>query len=89
MSTLNKVGYLRTNKTPIRSRVCRSVFANGDDEDWSGIIGDAIDKGILPADLYMKDLVGFNERGSKFQGTVKEFLDHELRAKRPKKRRGK
>ena len=42
MSTLNKVGYLRTNKTPIRSRVCRSVFANGDDEDWSDIIGDAI-----------------------------------------------
>jgi len=86
---MNKVGYLRTNKTPVRNRICRSVFANGNDEDWSDVIGDAIDKGILPADLYMKDLVRFNERGSKFQGTVKEFLDHELRAQRPKKRRGK
>ena len=86
---MNKVGYLRTNKTPVRNRICRSVFANGDDEDWSDIIGDAIGKGILPADLYMKDLVRFNERGSKFQGTVKEFLDHELRAQRPKKTRGK
>ena len=86
---MNKVGYLRTNKTPIRNRICRSVFANGDDEDWSEIIGDAIDKGILPTDLYMKDLVAFNERGSAFQGTVKEFLASELRSKQPKRKRAK
>ena len=86
---MNKVGYLRTIKTPIRNRVCRSVFANGNDEDWSDIIGEAIDKGVLPTDLYMKDLVAFNERGSAFQGTVKEFLDNELRAKQPKRKRAK
>ncbi len=50
------------------------MFANGDDEDWLDIIGDAIDKKILPTDLYMKDLVAFNERGAAFQGTVKEVL---------------
>ncbi len=86
---MNKVGYLRTNKTPVRNRICRSVFANGDDEDWSQIIGDAIDKKILPTDLYMKDLVAFNERGSSCQGTVKEFIASELRSKQPKRKRSK
>ena len=85
---MNRVGHLRTNKTPVHNRICRSVFANGDDEDWLDIIGDAIDKKILPTDLYMKDLVAFNERGAAFQGTVKEFLKHELHSKQPKRRRG-
>ncbi len=86
---MSKVGHLRTNKTPVRSRICRSVFANGDDEDWSAIIGDAIGKGILPEELYMRDLVSFNKRGSTFQGTVREFLANELRAKQPKRKRAK
>lgn len=83
-----KVGYLRTNKTPIKNRVCRSVYSNGTDEEWAQVIDSAVKQGSLPNEMYMKDIADFNQRGAAYGGTVKEFLASELRPKRTKRRRG-
>lgn len=60
-------------KQPIEDRVCRSVYQN--DNDWSEVQAIALQKGILdPDNLWFHDIARFNEMGSGFPGTVKEFL---------------
>jgi hypothetical protein len=60
-------------KQPIGDRVCRSVYQS--DTDWSEVQAMALQKGILDPDkLWLNDIARFNEMGSGFPGTVKEFL---------------
>jgi hypothetical protein len=60
-------------KQPIGDRVCRSVYQS--DTDWSEVQAMALQKGILDPDkLWLHDIARFNEMGSGFPGTVKEFL---------------
>jgi len=72
---MNKVGYLRTNKAPIWDRICRSVYANGDNDEWQEVIAEAMAQGILdPEAVYWCDIVEFNEAASHYAGTVNSFL---------------
>jgi hypothetical protein len=60
-------------KQPIGDRICRSVYQS--DTDWSEVQAMALQKGILDPDkLWLNDIARFNEMGSGFPGTVKEFL---------------
>ena len=60
-------------KHPSGDRVCRSVYQS--DTDWSEVQAMALQKGILDPDkLWLNDIARFNEMGSGFPGTVKEFL---------------
>lgn len=63
-------------RKPIWDRVCRSVFSNGTDDEWNQIVEAATAQGSLPEELYMKDLVEFNKKGSNFSGTVNQFLNN-------------
>ena len=67
--------YPKSFRKPIWDRVCRSVFANGTDDEWNQIIEAATNQGLLPEELYLKDLIEFNEKGSNFSGTVNQFLN--------------
>ena len=58
----------------IWDRVARSALVNCSDDDWLQVISMAQHVGVLPYQLYMRDLVAFNERASQFDGTVTEFL---------------
>lgn len=60
-------------KQPIGDRICRSVYQN--DADWAEVQGMAFQRGILDPDhCWFGDISKFNEQGSGFPGTVKEFL---------------
>lgn len=60
-------------KQPVQDRICRSVYQNND--DWAEVQGIAFQKGILdPDNCWAGDIAKFNEMGSGFAGTVKEFL---------------
>jgi hypothetical protein len=58
----------------IWDRVARSALVNCSDDDWQQVISMAQHVGALPYQLYMRDLVAFNERASQFDGSVSEFL---------------
>ena len=58
----------------IWDRVARSALVNCSDDDWQQVVSMAQHVGILPYHLYMRDLVAFNERAAKFDGSVSEFL---------------
>lgn len=64
-----------TRRVPVMDRIARSALVNCNDDEWWLIIEAAQDRGILPVDLYMRDLTDFNERAANHAGTVREFLD--------------
>jgi len=43
-------------------------------EEWLAVINEAQDRGIIPRETLMRDIVAFNERASEFDGTVRELL---------------
>lgn len=63
-----------TRRVRIWDRIARSALVNCSDDDWQQVISMAQHVGVLPYQLYMRDLVAFNERASKFEGSVSEFL---------------
>jgi hypothetical protein len=63
-----------TRKVRIWDRVARSALVNCPDDDWQQVVSMAQHVGILPYELYMRDLAAFNEEAAKFQGSVSEFL---------------
>lgn len=63
-----------TRKVRIWDRVARSALVNCSDDDWQQVVSMAQHIGILPYELYMRDLAAFNEEAAKFRGSVSEFL---------------
>jgi hypothetical protein len=63
-----------TRRVRIWDRVARSALVNCSDDDWQQVISMAQHVGALPYQLYMRDLVAFNERASQFDGSVSELL---------------
>jgi hypothetical protein len=61
-------------KVRIWDRTARSALVNCSDDDWQQVVGMAQHLGVLPYELYMRDLVAFNERASRYGGKVSDFL---------------
>jgi hypothetical protein len=70
----NRVFKFDNRRVRIWERVSRSALVNCSDDDWQQVISMAQHVGVLPYQLYMRDLVAFNERAAKFNGSVSEFL---------------
>ena len=75
----NRVTKIDTSKKDVMDRVCRSALVNCTDEEWLRVIDVAQEAGILPEELFLNDVADFNERASKFGGTVKQFIAREAR----------
>ena len=71
---IERVVKFDNRRVRIWDRVARSALVNCSDDDWQQVVSMAQHVGILPYELYMRDLVAFNEEAAKFQGSVIEFL---------------
>ena len=69
----NRVVKMNPRKS-VWDRVARSALVLCSNEEWLEVIAEAQDRGIIPRDTFMRDIVAFNERASQFDGTVREFL---------------
>ena len=69
----NRVVKMKPRKS-VWDRVARSALVLCSNEEWLEVIAEAQDRGIIPRDTFMRDIVAFNERASQFDGTVREFL---------------
>ena len=69
----NRVVKMKPRKS-VWDRVARSALVLCSNEEWLEVIAEAQDRGIIPRDTFMRDIVAFNERASQFDGTVSEFL---------------
>lgn len=69
-----RVVYFDNRRVRIWDRVARSALVNCSEDDWQQVISMAQHVGVLPYQLYMRDLVAFNKRASQFEGSVSEFL---------------
>jgi hypothetical protein len=75
----NRVIKIDASKKDVMDRVCRSALVNCTDEEWHRVIDVAQEAGVLPEELFLTDIANFNERASKFGGTVKQFIAREAR----------
>ena len=69
----NRVVKMKPRK-PVWDRVARSALVLCSNEEWLAVINEAQDRGIIPRETLMRDIVAFNERASEFDGTVRELL---------------
>lgn len=69
----NRVVKMKPRKS-VWDRVARSALVLCSNEEWLEVIAEAQDRGIIPRDTFMRDIIAFNERASQFDGTVSEFL---------------
>ena len=69
----NRVVKIKPRKS-VWDRVARSALVLCSNEEWLEVIAEAQDRGIIPRETFMRDIVAFNERASQFDGTVSEFL---------------
>ena len=74
LKQMERVVQFDTRKVRIWDRVARSALVNCSDDDWQQVVGMAQHLGVLPYELYMRDLVAFNERASRYGGKVSDFL---------------
>ena len=71
----NRVVKLKPRK-PVWDRVARSALVNCTDNEWLEVIVEAQDRGFLsPNGSWMRDIVAFNDAASKFDGTVRGFIE--------------
>ena len=75
----NRVVKIDTSKKDVMDRVCRSALVNCTDEEWHRVIDVAQEAGVLPEELFLSDIVTFNERAAGYGGTVKAFIDREAK----------
>lgn len=64
-----------TPRKPVWDRVARSALTNCTHDEWLSVINESQSRGILPIDLLWCDVVEFNDKASKFEGTVIEFIE--------------
>lgn len=76
----NRVTKITSANKGVMNRVCRSALVNCTDAEWIYVIDKAQEAGVLPEELYLNDVADFNERASKFGGTVKAFIAKEARS---------
>ncbi len=76
----NRVTKIDHSKKDVMDRVCRSALVNCTDAEWIYVIDKAQEAGVLPEELFLNDVADFNERASKFGGTVKAFIAREARS---------
>jgi hypothetical protein len=69
----NRVVKMKPRKS-VWDRVARSALVLCSNEEWLEVIAEAQDRGIIPRETLMRDIVAFNERASEFDGTVRELL---------------
>lgn len=69
----NRVIKMKPRKS-VWDRVARSALVLCSNEEWLEVIAEAQDRGIIPRETLMRDIVAFNERASEFDGTVRELL---------------
>ena len=69
----NRVVKMKPRK-PVWDRVARSALVMCSNQEWLEVIAEAQDRGIIPRETFMRDIVAFNERASDFDGTVRELL---------------
>ena len=69
----NRVVKIKPRKS-VWDRVARSALVLCSNEEWLEVIAEAQDRGIIPRETFMRDIVAFNERASQFDGTVRELL---------------
>ena len=69
----NRVVKMKPRKS-VWDRVARSALVLCSNEEWLEVIAEAQDRGIIPRETFMRDIVAFNERASEFDGTVRELL---------------
>ena len=69
----NRVVKMKPRKS-VWNRVARSALVLCSNEEWLEVIEEAKQRGIIPRETFMRDIIAFNERASEFDGTVREFL---------------
>jgi len=69
----NRVVKMKPRKL-VWDRVARSALVMCSNEEWLEVIAEAQDRGIIPRETFMRDIVAFNKRASEFDGTVRELL---------------
>lgn len=69
----NRVVKMKPRKS-VWDRVARSALVLCSNEEWLEVIAEAQERGIIPRETFMRDIIAFNERASQFDGTVSEFL---------------
>lgn len=57
-----------------------SAVSNCTDADWWIVLEAAQEAGVLPRQLYYRDLIAFNRDAASFKGTIKEFIEAKTRA---------